>query len=383
MPFAINEGGQAHHMGEHTIHNTPLYLFVNGDLAVCIFFILSGIVLSTSFFRKGDTSVTASAIKRYFRLAIPAGTSVLIAYTLLRLGLFHNHTTALLTGSPWWEAFWQYPANLWGAIQEGFFRVLVSDQDNYNPVLWTMKVEFFGSFMVFAFLALFGKLQRRWIVYVVLTALIWKSFYFGFLLGMMISDVYNHGYFKKQLASLGWVVWVAMLFAGFILGSMPYGPLDHTVFARTQGLWGSDMLPVAHMFAALALLLAVMNLGRLQMMLSSKLSLFMGRISFSLYLTHFLVMGSYTAYLFAALRVSHSYKSSVVIAFLIGLFVSICVAYMFARLVDEPAIKFATIFYKRVFSEKRTLAGASPVADGGVLAIPSGAFTYGLTTNPD
>ncbi len=343
LPFAINEGGQYHNANELLIHNSPLYLFVDGDFSVCIFFILSGIVLSASFFRLGNRiEIVGSIIKRYFRLALPAGGSVLLAYVLLKTGHLHNQQAAALSGSPWWNAFWQFPPHFLTALQQGFWQILTSDTDTYNPVLWTMKLEFIGSILIFCALAAFGRLPRRWFIYAVLVLLLWKTYYVDFVFGLVFSDIYFHELAQRTRAILGCWVWMPLLAAGLLLGSVPYGPLRDTMFAGISSwLPAYQLQTTVHSLGALLVMVAVMTSSQLQRGLAGKLSLFMGRISFALYLTHFLVPGSYTGYLFIALRHSFGYRSSILLAFAPSLVVSICVAFLYAVSVDEPSTRFA------------------------------------------
>jgi peptidoglycan/LPS O-acetylase OafA/YrhL len=63
------------------IAKSPLDIFYAGNFAVCIFFVLSGYVLSMKYFQfKNQNILIKSAIKRYFRLVIPVFASVSIAF---------------------------------------------------------------------------------------------------------------------------------------------------------------------------------------------------------------------------------------------------------------------------------------------------------------
>src|SRR4051794_16656837 len=63
---------------EKLVFATPLHLLVSGNFSVCIFFVLSGFVLSAKFFRTHERSVAvASAWKRYLRLELPILGSVM------------------------------------------------------------------------------------------------------------------------------------------------------------------------------------------------------------------------------------------------------------------------------------------------------------------
>jgi peptidoglycan/LPS O-acetylase OafA/YrhL len=370
VPYAVNAGGAPHGLGP-LLHNTPLQLLISGDLAVCIFFVLSGIVLSAKFFRTGEASVVmASAVKRYFRLAIPVLGSVIIAYGLMRLGLLFNHEAGALT-SDWWKGFWGFRPDWWEAGGQGAFGVFTSDHNSYNPVLWTMKLEFVGSFMVFAVLLLFGRLRNRWAVYAVLGLLLWQTYYLAFLLGVVICDGwFAGGAVVSGRLPLRRAVWIPLLAASLLLGSFPTTGPGGTMFER----W--PFVPVqAHTAAAFGIIVAIMSSGLLKRLLEWRPVLFLGRISFPLYLLHFLVLGSYTSYLFVTLSGHMSLKAAMLVTLGPTFAVMGSAAYLYAKFVDEPAIRLSGRIYERWFGQRaetaparaeERLAGADPAPERGL-----------------
>ena len=69
------------------IKNTPLYILINGDLAVFFFFVLSGFVLSIGFYNnfRWDKLVMSIA-KRLPRLWLPAALSILAGLLVIQMG---------------------------------------------------------------------------------------------------------------------------------------------------------------------------------------------------------------------------------------------------------------------------------------------------------
>jgi peptidoglycan/LPS O-acetylase OafA/YrhL len=152
---------------DKVVSTTPLHLPLAGNFAVYIFFVLSGFVLSQKFFlTKSATVVISSAIRRYIRLMIPALGSVLLTYLVLRAGFIQSHAVAAVTGSEWLGSFWNFQANFFEALYQGLYGVFFTEFTTYNTSLWTMHIELYGSFLVFMFLLLFGKLEKRWVVYI-------------------------------------------------------------------------------------------------------------------------------------------------------------------------------------------------------------------------
>ena len=93
-------------------------------------------------------------LKRYLRLSIPIAASVLLGYALMRAGLLTSAAGAELSHSDWLKTYWSFPPSLVGALQDAAYRVIFLGEFRFNPPLWTMKIEFIGSLITFAFYAL-------------------------------------------------------------------------------------------------------------------------------------------------------------------------------------------------------------------------------------
>jgi peptidoglycan/LPS O-acetylase OafA/YrhL len=332
-----------HGILETAVQKTPLHLIVSGNFSVCVFFILSGIVLSSKFFHTGDSKVvTASAIKRYPRLALPVIGCVLLAFTLMSLHAFFNVPASRITGSTWLVGFWRFHPNLFNAIYQGAVGIFIKGASTYNTVLWTMKIELIGSFVVFALLLLVGKLRYRYFVYLLLGLLFIQTYYVTFVLGIALCDRYYHRRTAPK-ASWHWAAWVPLLVASLGLASVPIGTLNGTWFAFAGNLLpaGASVPDTAHIIGAFGLVMAILYTPTLQNLLIKKPVLYLGKISFSLYLTHLYIIGSFSSYLFAQVEPSTGYGLGFVIMIIPSALLIWLVADLFTRLVDEPAIRLA------------------------------------------
>ena len=75
-------------------------VITNGHFCVCIFFVLSGFVLSRKYFQSQKLEVLVSgANRRFLRLYIPIAFTMIIAYILMKAGLFFNVDVSKLTHS--------------------------------------------------------------------------------------------------------------------------------------------------------------------------------------------------------------------------------------------------------------------------------------------
>ena len=127
------------------------FAFTVRELSVCIFFVLSGYVLTAGFFKSGNYELIKSgATRRYIRLLIP----VLFTIGMVWLFVYRIYTLS----------------SLYDALSMAFYGVFINGQsaffsggNTYTGAMWTLGIEFAGSFLVFGFLALFGKSRHRWI----------------------------------------------------------------------------------------------------------------------------------------------------------------------------------------------------------------------------
>jgi peptidoglycan/LPS O-acetylase OafA/YrhL len=76
--------------------------------------------------------------------------------------------------------------------------------------------------------------------------------------------------------------------------------------------------------------------------LQSRIFLFLGKISYGLYAIHFLVLGSFSSWLFLRLHDRLGYASSFLAVFFISLSLMLGLAYLITKYIDEPSIALAS-----------------------------------------
>ncbi|MFJ7729607.1 acyltransferase family protein, partial [Neobacillus sp. NPDC097160] len=209
--------------GGNEIAKSPISILYDGNFSVCVFFVLSGFVLSGKYFKtKNPEVLIASATKRYFRLLFPVMFSIFLAYVFLRMNLFsYKDEVAGITGSGWLASFYNFDANFVEMLKQGLYKVFLFGEASYNTNLWTIYLEFFGSFLTFAFLALFGKLKKRYFVYIILFYVFYQDYYLAFLLGVILSDIY-HSEEAKKLLIKNKVLLFLIFIVSIYFGSYPY-----------------------------------------------------------------------------------------------------------------------------------------------------------------
>ena len=146
--------------------------------------------------------LTGAALKRYVRLTVAPLVSVLIVYALLKLDLIFNVEVCNVTNAlDVMKIFLAIEPNFINAFYEGLFGMYFNynQATSYNPVLWTMSIEFKGSILSLAFLALFGKVKNRLPLYIIFSmiSLMTDIVYLEFITGIFLADFIYSEDFKK------------------------------------------------------------------------------------------------------------------------------------------------------------------------------------------
>ncbi len=330
---------------ESLFATTPLHLFVAGHFAVCIFFILSGYVLSLPYFgpeARDTDSLLSAVVKRPVRLGGLVLASILISRCLQKAHLFYNVPLSALSGStPWFESFFAQPTLKLSTLVRTLSTQLFSIGPLFNAPLWTIQIELYGSFLTYGFLLLFRKSTLRFAAYAIALVMFRETLYHGFIFGMMFADLVKNypALLPRQRPKLSW----ALLLVGLYFSSHPHHipreQLRDTVFGilpKFEVLGGGFS-----MLGAICIFQSILMTPKLQAWLSGKVFAYLGRISYSMYAIHFLVLGSVTSWMFLQLYTKLGYGTACVISALAYLAVVVASAHYLMKYVDEPTTRMA------------------------------------------
>jgi peptidoglycan/LPS O-acetylase OafA/YrhL len=321
---------------------SPLSLLTNGRFAVRIFFVLSGFVLSLSYFhKKTGGAVSGPAARRYPRLMLPALASVMFGWILLKLGWYWNiDAAALMQQRPddWLFHWFLLDRTFTDALREGTYGTFFSFDWNrtLNSSLWTMPWELGGSLIVFSLLALFGSAQRRLII----CGLVAIGFYaiewpllVDFVAGLALCDLfvrYEHRLREKP-------IWpVIALFAGLVLGGL-------------LGEWPTKQKGFNGYFVnCWPAVPAVLIIGGitfspwLRRGLEGRAMAFLGKISFPLYLFHLSIICSAGCGLYVCLRhMALSHGLSAIISTVVCISFLLLLSWLLYFILELPSLRVA------------------------------------------
>jgi peptidoglycan/LPS O-acetylase OafA/YrhL len=349
---AMTVGGTSpvHTPFDHFLRYAPIIgLPFKGNSAVCVFFVLSGVALSLGPLRKSDRSGAITAVvRRAPRLMIPALGAALISALLWATGAYRNVRPGRVPGNTWLTQFWKGDSTWDRPFHEATAGVVSRNVPHIDvPVLWTMPWEFLGSMLVFAILIVMPPRPVRFALYTVVLCLLryrysHEYYLFDFVVGMAACDIWLMlGNAKRRASRI--LAAIAGIY-GLVLLSCPTPSTNGIGFYRrlfppSLPFSHVDIAEREHLIGAALTVAALLALVPAQTALSTRPARFLGRVSFSLYLLHFLVLGSLGATLFIALHDAVPYTVDVAITAAVVVAVSLLAAYAFTVLIDEPAVR--------------------------------------------
>lgn len=291
--------------GPQSLQGNLGYVFINGAAAVCLFFVLSGYVLTRRYCITGDTRILMKgAVKRWPRLMGPVFAAVLFSYTLFYFHLYHYEQASARSGSAWLsffgDAFFRLfaPAvttaaiHLRGAVEQGAFFVFFRGDAMYDSSLWTMRPEFLGSLIAFGAAPILLEARKSSnLVTIGLTAMLVVLLHFAdpnleaFPIGAAMAVL-----LPRQAALPRMAAYPLLLLALYLLG---YPGQAVGAYAWFAGLKALGMPATDPMVLGAALLIGTFEtFPPVRRHFSGRLPAILGELSFPVYLVHVLIICS-------------------------------------------------------------------------------------------
>jgi peptidoglycan/LPS O-acetylase OafA/YrhL len=370
MVFPIFLAANFHQLGNFWLpSNSPLHLFWAGHEAVILFFVLSGFVLSLPFLNNRAPKYPVYMVRRICRIYIPYIFSILVSVTLFIL--IKKTFVAELTD--WFRGMWSAdPFNTQTIMS--FLFMFGKNTHNLNTVTWSLVHEMrislvfpliiipiikwnwkksiiIGLSTLLCFMLFFLKLSRVYMYDENLSFLlktISDTFYFGsfFIIGAIFAKY--RAPIKSYVESLEWKTRIA--FSGFGLflylsewlipgiGFLKYnGSTLETTVATTA-------LDMGIALSILILFSFAVSSFKLQSLLKNRLLLYLGKISYSLYLIHPIVLLTFV-YLMNGILPMGTLIIFVPV-------ISVLLAGVMYKLIEKPSMAFGKRLTKNTVSPK-------------------------------
>lgn len=335
---------------ENMIGKTPLNFFYNGNGAVCLFLVFSGFVLCLSYYGTGDKNrLKEGALKRYIRLMPLIFAANLFIFLLMSLGLYQNGEAAVFTKSEaWLQGFNQFTPNFLGMLYESLVGCFVWGSNDYNGVLWTIPYLFWGALIIYFAAFLVGENRLRYVAYgVMLLVSVKTDIYFtAIFLGFVLCDFFcTQEKWIRLYRQVPFVPFLVFL-AGFYLCSYPSIGIDMS--GTLYGILPSAYTVIYHVVGAFFLTAGVLGSNGLQKFFSWKPCLFLGKISFSLYLFHFPVIAVFSCGFFLGFSERLGYHVTVGIDFLLTTVLVLIVSLLSQRYLEPVGKRLESAVISRI-----------------------------------
>jgi len=285
----------------------PLFALINGSAAVVFFFVLSGFVLTYKFFLTNDNSYLVNSIlKRYFRLVLPILISIMLSYLLFSMNFYYYESASEITRSKWLVKFAnsQKGGNIIPSFIEAFLQgiyfCLFKGESYYNNNLWTMKVEFFGSIISFCISPII--IHSKKIGIALFSLILFFIFYFSntyyvsFLSGTLIAYWFS----RKKTFKISKLSTVIIIFLSFILMGF-FKPVHFYEFLNNQFISINKLRIYLYTFASILIIMLFLSNVSFKKYFNGKVGMFLGNISFPLYLLHSIIICSFSSYIYLVL----------------------------------------------------------------------------------
>ncbi|KAJ3413203.1 hypothetical protein HDV05_008337 [Chytridiales sp. JEL 0842] len=345
-----------------------LEVLVPKTFNVPLFFVLSGRVIGLQIVKRGDIKTLAGNIlRRPFRLTLPVVYAQILYWFLLtytNVFSYSNEAAKRISG------YYPFSSNrnnsvynltFVGAVTQPLLLYINGTAPQYPiDMQWTLPNELINAYAIFicAVIAVLYK-RRQWVVLlpVFIVAYIYQVWLAAFLLGFFMSQymsyMKNWNIYYRHLAGLGFAGIVVL---NAIYGERRFNRVNNQITVNQDGGMGyiSDMYPLFWQFdprgilSAWAILHCIELMELLQWVFTRKPILFLGRVSYGVYLAHPIVLASFRSWLFVQwTSPDRNPRDTVVPAslawpiFFLSLLVTIVVGYVLHKTADVHSYIFS------------------------------------------
>ena len=315
--------------GVHFLFEKIFSVWLNGNFMVCLFCVISGYLLSKSKISSW-WSLMVKIMTRYLRLALPLFGGCALVYGLYCIGAFHNDTAGRLMENDWFSGFYQ-KLEAKNILLSPFYKIVMHGEDSFGMPFWMMGSLLKGSCLSLAFVyAKRGQDYKIIRIIVCLGAVVYllhavkagsyimPAFFLGTGTGFMEDKV------REKLPNIcGWICFLLPLF-------MCAGLQDHLCvlveapeWAYASGMWRTIW--------SVVLFVGILCLKPVQNVLSKKICLILGRISFEIYILHWPLICSLSAIGFLFFYTKMNTDLLVLLLLAVTVLITILVSELFSR----------------------------------------------------
>jgi peptidoglycan/LPS O-acetylase OafA/YrhL len=348
------------HLSKLLLEYSPLRLLVSGSEAVILFFVLSGFVLSRPFYTNSNSNYFTFLIKRILRIYSPYIFAVILSILCARI-FYQGKIEGL---SDWFNVIWT--GKISGIVVTDHLLLVKTFLSNLNPVIWSLVHEMrisiiFPLIMIFIVKMNWKKGVLFGISLSLLSTILFLTFKVGndgvemintlhytsmFVLGAIISKYFSS--ITNRVIKMSRI----QKFLLFGFGIMMY------IYAKPSFVIATFIYPDIAPFYRTVLdswFVAVGSMILIVFSVSSRLFSkiltfspirYLGKISYSLYLSHILVLVSMFQLLHGAVPV--------LLICLLSLVTSIAISSLMYHFIELPSITLSKRLTKKIGTFRNT-----------------------------
>ncbi|MED0936427.1 acyltransferase [Bacillus mobilis] len=316
-------------------------VFIGGSEAVKLFFVLSGFVLALPFLRKSKVEYMPYLVKRTFRIYIPYYFSIATAITLSLL-LSSGKIDSL---SNWYNRLsWVNPLD-WDLLIGHILLIGDFNSGAYNNVIWSLVHEMRISiiFPLVMFFVVRYSFKINIAIFLPLSILGFNLGGYGDTLGYLVMFVIgallakNRMYFIEKYITLNKHKKIVYFLVGLLFYSLHApGSISAT---------GYFLVNILNSLGCSIIIIAALSNGIFTKFLLNKVINYLGKISYSLYLFHFIV-------LVACIKIFYGIMPMGVILALVFV-ISLIVSTISYYLIEIPSMKYGKRLARIISKETR------------------------------
>ncbi|MEI6146242.1 MAG: acyltransferase [Methylococcales bacterium] len=283
---------------KHLLDYSPLHIWWDGSAAVSMFFVLSGLVLSLKYFRVGHQADLNSfklmpyMTSRLFRIWLPYVLILLMSAGFYYYTINSPLLKTALPPSEWIVNMWRnHPLTPTAMLRESFLLSLPA-MVVLLPQAWTLTIELVLSLLlpIGLLLARQGSLWLGVFSIIAVFLLDVSPFLLHFALGLLIARYYNDiaNYLMPRPGLRRFILIVGLLF--------------YTAISTTNHLFSETFMWLVTGSGAGLIIIYTLSSHRTQALLEQPILRQLGKVSYSAYLIHMLILLCLTPYLLTQLE---------------------------------------------------------------------------------
>ena len=321
------------------------HFFLSASFCVEIFFVLSGFVLAYNIVNR-PAFLKKQWLKRFYRLFVPVLLTSLLYFIFSRYGLIYFRQLEGVHINEWISQQWATDNTFLQFLIGCFYELLIMSNFHFmlsiNSALWTIPIEIYWSYLLFFtfFLAGFmkGKLLQHIFIAVIMLGVVRFATFKGAIYGVL---------FMAGALMASNYVWLRSVFTKPLKIILVLSVVAFTITTDHNWLPETIRIPFhwSYLVATLLVLLAVVS-DKVQRIFQIRFIQWIGRISFGLYLLHMIVIGSLSAWLYVQVPALRA-DAGLFALLLLTITVSLLIAHLFTKYVDEPLMALYDKVYKR------------------------------------